>query len=463
MPQPTAHEAATHRDGSRPDGGARAGEHRAAMGPAGRTAVGARTLPPGVRRFLHTEAAGGLVLVAAALVALVWANSPWHGAYEDLWHARVNLTVGGYGIDDDLRHVVNDGLMALFFLVVGLEVKRELVAGDLRDRRVAALPAVAALGGMVVPALLFLAVTIGTDGAAGWGVPMATDIAFALGVLALLGSRVPGPLKLFLLTLAIVDDIGAIVVIAVAYTDDLDPVALAVAVGLVLVAIACVRARVWSVGVYVALGVACWLATYESGVHATLAGVAFGLLAPARPLAPGDVAREWAEDLSDEPSAAEMRSLTAVATETVSVAERTQYRLHPYTSFVVVPIFALANAGIRLSGDALSDDGARRVALGVVLGLVVGKLVGITLASALAVRLRLTALPAGVTWSQLVGVAALAGIGFTVSLFVAGLAFDDPVLGEAATAAILVASVVASLLGAGLIAFATRRRAADPA
>ena len=397
----------------------------------------------------------------AALVALVWANSPWRGAYQDLWHTQVQLTVGGFGVEDDLRHLVNDGLMALFFLVVGLEIKRELVAGDLRDRRVAALPALAALGGMVVPVALYLAFNAGTPGAAGWGVPMATDIAFALGVLALLGSRVPPALKLFLLTLAIVDDVGAIVVIAVAYTDDLDPAALAVAAGLVVVAAACVRARVWSPGVYVVLGLACWLATYESGVHATLAGVAFGLLAPARPLAPGDVARQWAEDLSDEPSAAEMRSLTTVANETVSVAERVEHRLHPYTSFLVVPIFALANAGVRLTGDALADAGPRRVALGVVVGLVVGKLAGITLASALAVRLRLTALPPGVTWPQVVGIAALAGIGFTVSLFVGGLAFDDPALGRAATVAVLAASVAASLLGVALVLAATGRRRPD--
>lgn len=446
-----------------PAGTAGRGEGPDAPGSGAAAAVGARSLPAGVRRFLATEAAGGLALMLAALVALVWANSPWRGAYEDLWHAHVDLTVGGLGVEDDLRHLVNDGLMALFFLVVGLEVKRELVAGDLRDRRVAALPAVAALGGMVLPALAYLAFNGGTPGAAGWGVPIATDIAFALGVLALLGSRVPPALKLFLLTLAIVDDVGAIAVIAVAYTDDLNPAALAVAAGLVAAAAACVRARVWATGVYVALGVACWLATYESGVHGTLAGVAFGLLAPARPLAPGDVAREWAEDLSDEPTAAEMQSLTTVARETVSVAERTQHRLHPYTSFLVVPIFALANAGVRLSGDALEGAGPQRVALGVLVGLVAGKLAGVTLASALAVRLRISALPEGVTWPQLVGIAALAGVGFTVSLFVGGLAFEDPALARAATVAVLAASVAASLLGAALIVVATRRRRAAAA
>jgi Na+:H+ antiporter, NhaA family len=421
-----------------------------------RAAVGFRPLPKAVRHFLHTEAAGGVVLVVAAVVALAWANSPWDAAYQDLWHAGVTLRIGGIGVEEDLRHFVNDGLMALFFLVVGLEVKRELVTGDLRDPRVAALPALGALGGMVVPALTYLAFTAGTDGAAGWGVPMATDIAFALAVLALLGPRVPPPLKLFLLTLAVVDDIGAIVVIAVAYTDDFDPRALAVAAGFVAVGAGCVRARVWSPPVFLVLGLGCWLATYESGVHATLAGVAFGLLAPARPLAPGDVAREWAEDLSDEPTAAEMQSLTSVARETVSVAERVQHVLHPYTSFLVVPLFALANAGVRITGDELAAPGAGRVAAGVVAGLVVGKVVGITAASALAVRLGLSALPKGVTWPQLAGVGLVAGVGFTVSLFVGGLAFDRPALQDAATVGVLVASAVAAGAGAGALLVALR-------
>jgi len=420
------------------------------------SAVGTRPLPLAVRRFLHTEAAGGVALVVAATVALAWANSPWDASYQDLWHADVTLRVGPIGVDNDLRHIVNDGLMALFFLVVGLEIKRELVAGDLREPRTAALPAIAAVGGMVVPAGLYLAVNVGGAGASGWGIPMATDIAFAVGVLALLGSRASPGLKLFLLTLAVVDDIGAIAVIAAFYTDELDVAALAIAVACVGAAAACLRLRVWAPTVYVALGVVCWLATYESGVHATLAGVAFGLLAPARPRAPAEVARDWAEDLSDEPSAREMQSLTAVAKETVSVAERVQHQLHPLTSFVVVPIFALANAGVRVTGDALSAPDAGRVAAGVALGLVVGKAVGVTAASALAVRLRLGALPPDVTWPQVLGVAMVAGVGFTVSLFVAGLAFDDPNLEDGAKLAVLVASVVASLAGAAVLAAAAR-------
>jgi Na+:H+ antiporter, NhaA family len=279
-----------------------------------RQALPARSLPVPVRRFLHTEAAGGLVLVAAAVVALVWANSPWPESYETFWHNDVTVRVGSFGIEMDLRDFVNEGLMTLFFLVVALEIKRELVVGDLRDRRVAALPAIAAVGGMVVPAALYLVVNAGGSGASGWGVPLATDIAFAAGVLALLGSRATAAMKLFLLSLAIVDDIGAMGVIAVVYTDRVDVRALLLAVAAVAAAALLRWARVWWMPAYAALGVLCWLAAYESGVNPTLAGVAFGLLAPARPRAPAEVAREWAEDLSDEPTAAELRQMTVMAT-----------------------------------------------------------------------------------------------------------------------------------------------------
>jgi NhaA family Na+:H+ antiporter len=416
-----------------------------------------RTLPPFVRRFLATEAAGGIALVVAAVVALVWANSPWQASYDSLWHTDVTLQVGTIGFSGDLHHAVNDGLMAIFFLVVGLEIKRELVTGDLRDRRAAALPALAAVGGMAVPALLYLALNAGEAGAGGWGIPMATDIAFALGVLALLGSRVAPALKLFLLSLAIVDDIGAILVIAVFYADDVDPVALAVAAASVVLALVLRRSRVLWGPAYVVLGVTCWLALLESGVHATIAGVVFGLLAPARPIAPADLAREWSEDLSDDPTPDELRALAVIANESVSPAERLEHLLHPLSSFVIVPLFALANAGIEIRAGAFDADGAAPVAIGVVVGLVVGKLVGVFGATWLAVRLRVASLPEGATWPAIVGVAAIAGIGFTVSLFVAGLAFDDPLLADAAGLAILAASVIAAALGATVL---TRLRAA---
>ncbi|MBW3574783.1 MAG: Na+/H+ antiporter NhaA [Actinobacteria bacterium] len=411
-----------------------------------------RRLPRAVQHFLHTESAGGVLLLVGAAVALAWANSPWQGSYEALWTTEFAVELGGLRLSEDLRHWVNDGLMALFFFVIGLEIKRELVQGELRDPRTAALPALAALGGMVVPAALYLLIAGGGPGGDGWGIPMATDIAFALGVVALLGRRVPSSLKLFLLTLAIVDDIGAIAVIAVAYTSDLDARALAGAAVGVLTVILLRRAEVTWVPIYVAVGVLVWLATLESGVHATIAGVVLGLLTPACPLAPATVAREWASDLADEPSPGELAGMARLANASVSVAERLAHQLHPFTSFVVVPIFALANAGVSLSADAFEPPGAGAVAAGVAVGLVGGKIVGITSFAWLAVRLRLSRLPDGVGWGQLVGIAALAGIGFTVSLFIAGLAFEDPPLVAAAKAGILAGSFLAAAGGTALLA-----------
>jgi Na+:H+ antiporter, NhaA family len=421
------------------------------------TALPVRSLPKAVREFIHTESSSGIVLLMAAAIALIWANSPYGGSYFDLWHTEIALELGSIRRTIDLQHFVNEALMALFFFVVGLEIKRELVVGELRSWKRAALPAFAALGGMVVPALLFLALNVGQAGSKGWGVPMATDIAFAVGVLALLGSRVPSNLKIFLLTLAIVDDIGAIVVIAVVYSGDVDLTALATAAGLLGLMGLLRRFRVDWMPAFVVLGLLVWAATYESGVHATIAGVLLGLFAPARPLAPSELAREWASDLADEPSPAELQAMTTMAKATVSVAERLEHVLHPVTSFIVIPLFALANAGVRIEGGALSAPGAPRVVLGVVVGLVVGKLVGISAFSWLAVRLRVGDLPEGVGGIHVAGAAAVAGIGFTVSLFIAGLAFDAPQLEAAAKVGILGASLVASVVGWALL------RSAKPA
>jgi NhaA family Na+:H+ antiporter len=413
-------------------------------------------LPRGLREFLHTEALGGAVLVVAAVVALVWANSAWSAGYDSFVHSTVSVEVGPFSLSEDLTHFVNEALMAVFFLVVGLEVKRELVLGELRQWRTAALPAVAAAGGMVVPALVYLAVNLGGEGQSGWGVPMATDIAFALGVVALVGKRVPASLKIFLLTLATVDDIGAIVVIAVFYSGGIQWISLLAAAGL-LAAIGGLRAlRVRWMPVYVVLGVAVWLAVRAAGVHATLAGVALGLMVPARPLAAASVAREWAEDLSDEPGPDELKTMTTLARSTVSTTERLQHLLHPFVSFFVVPLFALVNAGVALDGDALSGPGAAGVAGGVVLGLLAGKMIGIVGASALAVRFRVGTLPAGVGWGHLVAVSAVAAVGFTVALFIAELAFDDEALVNAAKVGILAASVLAALVGAAALRWACR-------
>ncbi|HEX4868188.1 MAG TPA: Na+/H+ antiporter NhaA [Acidimicrobiales bacterium] len=420
----------------------------------------ARRLARPVQRFLDIEASGGLLLLLGTVVALVWANSPWSAVYRDLWHTELAVDVGGRIVAADLRHWVNDALMALFFFVVGLEIKQELVSGHLARARDAMLPAVAALGGMVVPAAIYLAVNHRGGGGDGWGIPMATDIAFALGVLALLGSRVPTQLKVLLLALAIVDDIGAIVVIAVFYSDEIHVRwALAALAGLVLVALLR-RLRVWYVPVYAVIGVAVWFATFESGIHATIAGVALGLLTPARPLMPEHDAAAVADELSEdyEVTVTEVRAMSFRLRESVPVAERLQDLLHPWTSYVIIPLFALANAGIELSCDVVRDAATSRVTIGVALGLLVGKLVGITGAVALATRLRLGTLPDGVTFGQVVGLSLLAGIGFTVSLFISGLAFSHPALEAQAKLGVLAVSVLAAVAGSVVLRATLPRR-----
>jgi len=310
---------------------------------------------------------------------------------------------------------------------------------------------------MVVPALLFLAVNAGRAGAGGWGIPVATDIAFAIGVVALLGSRVPASLKLFLLTLAIVDDIGAIVVIALFYAGHVQPLFLAAALALVAVMLGLRRAGVVWLAPYVVLGTGVWLATQASGIHATIAGVALGLLAPARALTPAAVARQWAGDLADDPSPAELDAMTRLAKTSVSPAERLEHLLHPWTTFAVVPLFALANAGVSIKAESFAAPGAVAVTAGVILGLVVGKTLGITAAAWLAARSGLGRLPEGATWPMVVGIAAVAGIGFTVSLFVSELAFEPGALQDAAKIGVLGASTLAAVIGALVLLRSSRR------
>ncbi|MDF2741748.1 MAG: nhaA [Actinomycetia bacterium] len=419
-------------------------------------------LPAPLREYLRNEAAGGVVLMVAAALALGWANSPWRAAYAALWETPLAVQVGRYGIEADLRRWVDDGLMTLFFLVVGLEIKRELVTGELATWRQAALPVVAAAGGMAVPAAIYAAANAGGPGAAGWGVPMATDIAFTLGVLALLGSRVPAALKVFLLTLAVVDDLGSIAVVALFYSRGVDLGALAVAAGLLAVVAVLVRVGVWWLPLHVGLGLALWLALWHSGVSPALAGVAMGLLTPARPTAPPEVARDvggaLAEELAADPRPPRLREMLREARGTVPLAERLAHDLHPVSAFVVVPLFALANAGISLEPGVLAGAGAGAVLGGVLAGRVVGKLAGITAATWLAVRLGLAARPEGTTWPQLAGVATVAGIGFTVPLFVADLAFPDGGFQAPVKLGLLLASLVAGGAGALVLVLAARRR-----
>ncbi len=421
----------------------------------------ARTIARPVLRFMDVEAAGGIVLVVATIVALIWANSPWSDVYHDILHLKLKIDFGDTHIlEESVEHLINDGLMAIFFFVVGLEIKRELVAGELRDPRAAALPTIAALGGMVVPALLYFVLNTGAPERSGWGIPMATDIAFALGVMSLLGNRVPTALKLFLLALAIVDDIGAIAVIAIFYTSDISTTWLITAVVLLVLVFVMQRARIWYTPLYVVIGIVVWYAVLESGVHATIAGVALGLLTPATPLQrevkPDEVVGTVVDP--DDLNAASARRASLYVRESVSVAERLETLIHPFSSFVILPLFALGNAGIALSGDAISEASTSTVTLGIILGLVVGKTVGVSAFAWAAVKAGFCTLPRGVTWPQVVAVAMLAGIGFTVALFITGLAFEGDALEALDTQArmgILLASLIASIVGVLLLARST--------
>ncbi|MBA3335992.1 MAG: Na+/H+ antiporter NhaA [Chloroflexia bacterium] len=417
-----------------------------------------------LREFVHNEAFGGILLLACAMIALVWANSPWRESYDDLWSAEVTLGTVHLYLTESLRHWVNDGLMAVFFFVVGLEIKRELLVGELASLRRAALPAIAALGGIVAPAAIYLAINAGHAGAKGWGVPMATDIAFALGVLALLGDRVPLGLKIFLTAVAIVDDIAAVLVIAFFYTSEVVWGALGVGAGMLVLLVLANRLGLRQTWVYGLLGIGLWAAVFNSGVHATVAGVLLALTIPAGtrvdPVA--FVAKGRAMLDAFDRAGPDRESILANGARQEALAElenaveaagaplhRLEHALHPWVAFGIVPLFALVNAGVRIEGDAGSIIG-NRVTLGVVLGLVLGKQLGVTLAAWLAVRMGVTALPAGVSWPQIYGAGWLAGIGFTMSLFVADLAFADAGEAGVLTAAklgILAASVVAGAFG----------------
>lgn len=407
-----------------------------------------------VLRFIEREVSSGLLLLIATVVALVWANIG--NSYHDFWFTELELAVGDWHIQMHVEEFVNDALMTIFFFVVGLEIKRELAVGELSNPRVAALPGIAALGGMVVPALAFVALNLGAaDGAIdGWGIPMATDIAFALGVVALLGSRVSPQIKLFLLTLAIADDIGAIAVIAIFYTSDLDFFWLALAIAALAFTRALAIARVWATFVYVVIGVFIWYATWRSGVHATIAGVALGLLTPAVPLLDRSEADLIADRLPDEPHPEEIRHTAFLLRNNVGVAQRLETLLHPFTSMVIVPIFALANAGVEISGDALSDAASSTVTWGIVLGLVVGKPVGIVTFTWIATRFSFD-LPRGVSWREFIGLGAAAGVGFTVSIFISGLAFDDGGLIQQAKLGVLLASLTSAVVALSILGLGT--------
>ena len=403
--------------------------------------------------FLHVEAAAGVVLVVASAVALFLANSDWSEGYLAIWETK--FSIGFQPMSYSLKHWISDGLMVIFFFVIGLEVKRELVIGELQDIRKAVLPLAAAIGGMLVPAGLYLALQYGEPGQRGWGIPMATDIAFVVGCMAVLGSRVPSGLRVLLLSLAIADDIGAILVIAIGYTETIHwgPL-LGAAVGLV-VTYGMTRFGVRSVGLYAAVGVGVWLGFHESGIHATIAGVILGLMTPAdRWVSEGRLQTvvvqmdeflhgEW--DGESQRHAVLQRVQTA-AREALSPLERLEHGLHPWMSFAIVPLFALANAGVPLE---LADLG-EPIAVATVVGLFVGKPAGIFLATFIAVRAGWARLPDGVSWGVVIGGGFLAGIGFTVALFIGGLALEREAL-DVAKVGILSGSLASGVVGMGLL------------
>lgn len=376
--------------------------------------------------FIRSEVSGGAVLLVAALIALAWANAPFGETYESFWETKLTLGFGDFEKSESLQYWVNDLLMVLFFFVVGLEIKRELVVGELNDRKKARLPLIAALGGVILPGIIFISFNFGGNAAHGWAIPMATDIAFAVGVLALLGKRIPPSIRVLLLSIAIVDDVIAILIIAVFYASSLSFLWVAISIvgfGIVLIMQRVGVNHIWP---YWVVGAFIWVAVLSSGVHATIAGVILGLMTPAHPIE----GRHVLEDL--------------------------EYRLHPWTSFLIVPLFALANAGVFLGGGIIGEAVVDPLFIGIAVGLVVGKLVGITGAILLARRFGLGEVPAGVNTGHILGVGALGGIGFTVSIFITGLAFDSNELIEIAKLGIFTGSLIAALLGTAILLFNTR-------
>jgi NhaA family Na+:H+ antiporter len=416
--------------------------------------------------FFRTEAMGGVLLLTASVAAIVCANTGFAPLYHHLWEIPLRVSVGGFVVDKTLHHWVNDGLMAIFFFLVGLEIKREVLAGELGVPTKAVLPITAAVGGMVAPALLYAAINVGGEGLHGWGIPMATDIAFSLGVLQLLKGRAPIGLLVFLTALAIADDLGAVLVIALFYGGRIAVEPLLIG-GLILAAsVALNRAGVRKTLLYSLLGVALWLAFLNSGVHATIAGILMAFTIPTRTTLTAEQFQQRVGELMkrfaagggrsalerDETQQNLIRQVEMAAHAVEAPLQRIEHNIHPWVTFAIVPLFAFANAGIDISWRALGAALTHPVTLGVVVGLVLGKQLGVMLCSWLPVRLGWAELPAGVSWRHLYGVGWLAGIGFTMSIFIANLAFDEPHLVELAKLGILLASLIAGAVGYGLLA-----------
>ncbi len=424
------------------------------------------------QQFLSNEASSGLLLLLCSVIALVWANSPWEHSYHILWHSKMQVSLGAHAINQDLHFWVDDLLMVLFFFVVGLEIKREMLVGELASPRKAALPIIAATGGVLVPALIYALLNHGTPESHGWGIPMATDIAFALGVLVLLGRSIPPNLKVFLAALAIVDDIAAVIVIAIFYTPHIAWGSFGLGLVCVLILILANRLGVRHPLPYALLGIALWSTVWHSGIHPTIAGVVLAFTIPVRTTLDSRQfvercravldqfehgAKKFANLLNDSEQQSAIETLEDSCERVQAPLHRFEKALHPWVTFVIMPVFALANAGITISGN-LGAAYEHRVTLGVLLGLLLGKPLGITLASWTAVRFGWATLPPGVTWRHIHGTAWLAGIGFTMSLFVAGLSFAEAEWLTLAKLGVLSGSLCAGLLGSAFLHEAARHQ-----
>lgn len=429
-----------------------------------------------VQEFIATEASGGIVLMLAAAAALLWANSPWSEQYVDLLHEHLIVDIGVFHVDEDLHFWINDVAMVAFFFLVGLEIKRELVTGELASFDRVVVPLMGAIGGMLMPVLIFWLVLGGGDGSGGWGIPMATDIAFALGLAALLGRRVPSGLQVLLLAVAIFDDIGTVLVIAIFYTESIDWTALSIAVSALGSMAILNQIGVRPMLIYLAVGVVAWAGMLESGIHTTIVGVVAGVLTPT---GARESARDWlvmmqsklrgfeesemhAEPIAREKRVDAMLGIGDFSRQALAPLDRLEHEIHPWVAFLVIPAFALANAGVELGGDTLSSAAESSLTWGIVLALTLGKPLGIVAGVWVATRLG-ARLPAGVDWLGVVGVGTIAGIGFTVALFVSDLAYVDEALLLEAKVGVLAASLIAGLAGVALLWFRSTRRPVPPA
>ena len=416
-----------------------------------------------INEFLHQEASGGILLIICTVIALAWANSPWFDSYHHLWHTYLSLNLGNLiSLDYSLHHWINDGLMAIFFFTVGLEIKRELLVGELSSMQKASLPIAGAIGGMVAPALFYTIFNAGGEGVNGWGIPMATDIAFVVGIMALLGPRIPLTLKIFVLALAIADDIGAVLVIAIFYTAEVSITALIIA-GIVLIILAVLnKLGTKSLIPYTMLGIILWLAFLKSGVHATIAGVLLAFTIPASSryntekfslkikelISKFDSAGEHRDNvLSNQNRQTDVMAIEKSCEKVLTPLQRFEHGLHPWVAFLIIPVFALANAGVTLADMDILAALFSPVSLGIIVGLFIGKQLGIFAFSFIAVKMKFATLPEGVNWKNLYGAGILAGIGFTMSLFIAGLAFSDPALIDLSKIGVLSGSLLSGVVG----------------